>query len=133
ASPLSVNAATELPRIAIESIGPVVEDGRFAAKGTVGSPLTVSAVIFADTHDKLAAALVWRMQPGQQWQRVALSESGNDHWQASFTPQRTGKIEFAIEAWWDTYATYSYELTKKHSAGVPINLELEEGELLVRH
>lgn len=132
ASPLSVNSATELPRIAIESIEPVVEEGRFAAKGTVGSPLAVSAVIFADTHDKLAAAMVWRVQPEQQWQRVALGESGNDHWQASFTPVRAGKIEFAIEAWWDTYATYIYELTKKHSAGVPINLELQEGELLVR-
>src|SRR5690606_34178891 len=130
--PVGVEDAVKLPRIAIENIEPVVEAGRFAAKGTVGNPLTVSAIIFADTHDKVAAALLWRMQPEQQWQRLPLEELGNDHWQTSFTPPQVGKIEFSIEAWWDVYATYVYELTKKHAAGVPINLELQEGELLVR-
>lgn len=130
--PISVEAAVSLPRIAIENIEPVIEGGRFAAKGTVGNPLTVSAIIFADTHDKLAAALLWRMQPEQQWQRLPLEELGNDHWQTSFIPTQPGKIEFAIEAWWDVYATYVYELSKKHAAGVPIHLELQEGELLVR-
>ncbi len=130
--PIDVQAAVKLPRIAIENIEPVIEAGRFAAKGTVGSLLTVSAVIFSDTHDKLAAAVLWRMQSEEKWQRLPLKELGNDQWQASFMPPRAGIIEFAVEAWWDVYATYVYELTKKHSAGVPIALELHEGELLVR-
>lgn len=132
AHPTDVNVAVKLPRIAIENIEPVIEAGRFAAKGTVGSPITIRAVIFSDTHDKLAAAVLWRMEAEEKWQRLPLKERGNDRWQTSFTPTRAGRIEFAVEAWWDVYATFVYEITKKHSAGVPIHLELQEGELLVR-
>src|SRR5690606_8603079 len=105
ASPVSIREAVKLPRIAIEDIQPVIEGGRFAAQGTVGQPLTVRAVIFADTHDKRAAALLWREQAEQTWQRMPLTELGNDHWQAVLTPVQPGKIEFAIDAWWDVYAT----------------------------
>jgi starch synthase (maltosyl-transferring) len=42
--------ALAMPRIAIESLDPVVEQGRFAAKAIVGTPVRVSAVIFADGH-----------------------------------------------------------------------------------
>lgn len=132
-APLSVQAALVLPRIAIEAIEPVVEQGRFSAKGVVNISQTISATIFADTHDKLAGALLWRTVPDQAWQRVALQPMGNDKWQAQFIPTRVGIVEFAVEAWWDTYGTYSYELMKKFSAGNAIDLELREGELLIRH
>ena len=39
--------------------------------------------------------------------------------------------EFVIEAWWDVFESYRYELSKKHTAGVPVQLELEEGRLLL--
>jgi starch synthase (maltosyl-transferring) len=131
--PLSLGAALTLPRIAIEAIEPVVEAGRFSAKSVVNIPQTVSATIFSDTHDKLAGALLWRMVPEKNWQRVALEPIGSDQWQGQFTPTEVGIVEFAIEAWWDTYGTYIYELRKKFSAGVPIDLELREGELLIRN
>ena len=129
---LRVEDALAMPRIAIESIEPVVEQGRFAAKAIVGMPVTVGAVIFADGHDKLAGDLLWREVDEVQWQRLPLKFLGNDHWQASFTPKQVGRALFAIEAWWDIYASYCYELQKKYSAGVSVDLELQEGEQLLR-
>lgn len=119
--------ALACPRIAIEAVEPVVDGGRFAAKAIAGEPRTVSAVIFADGHDKLAAHLLWRESREAQWQREPMQPLGNDHWQARFVPPGVGRVVFAVEAWWDLYASYCDELAKKHAAGVSIALELREG------
>lgn len=126
-------AATQAPRIAIEAVSPSLDQGRFAAKAVVNEPVVVKATIFADGHDVLAAAICWNDDKGQQ-QRAPMRQvepKGLDIWEGCFTPQRLGRHGFIIEAWWDVYATYHYELTKKHQAGVPIELELEEGRRLV--
>lgn len=125
----ALERAMAAPRIAIESTSPVIEQGRFAAKAIVGLPVVVTSKIFADGHDQLAAALFWRAEGEQGWHRTRLKHLGNDLWQAQFVPTKIGPHQFAIEAWWDLFETYRYELTKKHAAGVPIALELEEGRL----
>ncbi|NVF13273.1 alpha-1,4-glucan--maltose-1-phosphate maltosyltransferase [Vreelandella maris] len=126
-------AATHAPRIAIEAVTPSLDQGRFATKAIVNETVVVKATIFADGHDALAAAICWHDDEGQQ-QRAPMSQVeplGLDVWEGSFTPHRVGRHGFIIEAWWDVYATYHYELAKKHQAGVPIGLELEEGRQLV--
>ncbi len=136
---LSLDQALTLPRIAIEAVSPTLEEGRFAAKGIVGRTVTVDARIFADGHDKLAAAVFWRLEPDmgaevfdeQGWNRVDMRELGNDAWQARFVPPQTGRYRFRVQAWWDHFGSYRYELGKKHGAGVPIALELQEGDLLL--
>ncbi|MFC0266655.1 alpha-1,4-glucan--maltose-1-phosphate maltosyltransferase [Kushneria aurantia] len=118
------------PRIAIEDIQPAVDSGRFAARADVGRAVNVSAVIVADGHDVLACAVHWRRRGDSAWHCIAMSlvrPLGNDLWEASFTPGRAGPHDFVIESWWDRYATFHYELSKKHAAGVPIALELREG------
>lgn len=129
-----VQAATQAPRIAIESVTPSLDQGRFATKAVVEEPVLVKATIFADGHDVLAAAICWHDDEGMQ-QRVPMRQVeplGLDIWEGSFTPHRVGRHGFIIEAWWDVYATYLYELTKKHQAGVPLELELEEGRRLIK-
>ncbi|RUR33779.1 alpha-1,4-glucan--maltose-1-phosphate maltosyltransferase [Vreelandella nanhaiensis] len=128
-----VMAAVQAPRIAIESVTPSLDNGRFAAKAVIDEPVLVKATIFADGHDVLAAAVCWQDDEGRQ-QRVPMHPAkplGLDVWEGSFTPTRVGRHAFTIEAWWDIYATYRYELAKKHQAGVPISLELEEGRQLI--
>lgn len=126
-------AAAQAPRIAIESVAPSLELGRFAAKAIAGEPVDVSAVIFADGHDVLAAAVVWCDDQGQCRREPMhlVRPLGKDIWQARFTPPRVGRHSFVIEAWWDVFATYRDALFKKHQAGVPVALELEEGRRLV--
>ena len=124
---VELEEALALPRIAIESVEPVVEAGRFAAKAVCGQPVTFRAVIFADGHDRLAGELLWRQRFETHWRRLPLEPLGNDHWQASLVPTRVGRLVFVIEAWWDEYASYCHDLQKKHQAGVPVGLELQEG------
>src|SRR5690606_21314543 len=57
---VGLQEALTLPRIAIESVEPAVEGGRFAAKAIVGQALTIGAVIFTDGHERMAAELLWR-------------------------------------------------------------------------
>jgi len=127
--------ALRLSRIAIEATQPVLENGRFAAKAIIGQPVVVTARVFADGHDQLAAAVCWRQKGEEGWRRVPLKEvnHGLDIWQGQFTATQVARHEFRIEAWWDIYETYRYELSKKHAAGVPVQLELTEGRLLVEH
>ena len=129
---LSIEQAVALPRLAIESVAPVVENGRFAAKATVGRPVKVSAIVFSDGHDKLAGNLLWRAVGAEQWHSRPLDSLGHDRWSASFVPEKAGRMVFALEAWVDVFATYCDELEKKFSAGVPVDLELQEGEALLR-
>ena len=69
--PSGVLVAAHSPRIAIESVQPALEHGRFAAKATVNEPVRVSAVIFADGHDVLAAAVCWYDDQGTQHRAVS--------------------------------------------------------------
>ncbi|PTU73779.1 alpha-1,4-glucan--maltose-1-phosphate maltosyltransferase [Pseudomonas mangrovi] len=124
---LALEQALMAPRIAIEDLSPQVENGRFPTKATVGQPLQVSACIFADGHERLGAAVHWKHQDDAQWQQLPLVEMGNDLWQAGLRPTRPGRLLFFVEAWWDAFASYCYELEKKYGAGVPITLELQEG------
>ncbi|MGG2399907.1 alpha-1,4-glucan--maltose-1-phosphate maltosyltransferase [Pseudomonas sp. SH1-B] len=132
AAPTSVEQATELPRLAIESVQPVLEGGRFASKCLCGRGLDVSAVIFSDGHEQLAADLLWRSHDQASWQRTPMQALGNDHWSAALVIDQPGRAEFAIEAWLDVYASFRQELVKKLGAALPVDLELQEGAQLVR-
>ncbi|MBL4834030.1 MAG: alpha-1,4-glucan--maltose-1-phosphate maltosyltransferase [Pseudomonas sp.] len=129
---LSVNEAVSLPRIAIESVAPVVEGGRFPAKGVAGRSMDITAVVFTDGHDKLVVNVRWRRLGDDTWHVVPMGFLGNDHWQAAIRPEQPDRYQYVIEAWRDLYASFYDELEKKYRAGVPIALELQEGEQLVR-
>ncbi len=131
-------SAAKAPRIAIESVEPSLgqaglDQQRFAAKAIVGDPIPVTAVIFADGHDLLCAEVRWRKEGGD-WQAqpmTPVTPPGNDLWEAEIRPEEMGRHHFMIEAWWDVFGSYRDELYKKHHAGVPVSVELEEGRLLI--
>jgi len=118
-------------RIAIEHVTPAVDDGRFAVKHIVGERFIVSADIFMDGHDHLAASVLVRAADEKQWHRIPMHHHDNDRWQASLSLSRLGRHYFCIEAWSDVYETFRDGLKKKADAGVDVHLELEEGRLLI--
>lgn len=128
----TVSHAIAQPRLAIEAVQPIIECGRFASKCLCGREFPVTAVIFSDGHEQLAADLLWRASGEATWQRVPMQALGNDHWSATLRIDQQGRGEFAIEAWLDVYASFRQELVKKLGAGVPVELELQEGAQLVR-
>ena len=117
----------EATRIAIEAVEPRVPDGAFAVKHLVGEGITVSADIFADGHEVLAAAVLWRAEDETGWHRVPMRLVVNDRWEACFMPARVGRHRFTVRAWWDTWETFRHDLSAKHLAGQVVNLEIEEG------
>ena len=130
-SVLPLSQALLLPRIAIESTMPVIDNGEFAVKAVVGQRVHVTSKVFADGHDKLAVLIRWRALRDESWHSVVMLDIGNNGWEGAFTVARQGRHEYCIEAWIDTFASFCYELRKKHEAGVPVSLELQEGRSLV--
>jgi len=126
-----LQAASRAPRVMIEAVQPTVDAGRFPAKRVVGQSVEVTADIFMDGHEVLAARLRYRAQDERTWREVVMEPVNNDIHSASFVPTRVGRYEFQVEAWHDRFASYHHEIEVKHAAGVSLALELEEGRLLV--
>ncbi|MFB3853062.1 MAG: alpha-1,4-glucan--maltose-1-phosphate maltosyltransferase [Vicinamibacterales bacterium] len=130
-------AAGVPPRVVIERVEPEIDAGRFPVKRTIGEPVDVSADIFADAHDRIAAVVRYRHLPpgsGSQpggWMESPLQDLGYDRWRGSFTVESRGRYEYTLVAWIDHFGTLVDDLSKKFAAGQRIDLDLEETALLV--
>ena len=135
AEPLAVAHAAQAalaPRLAIEAPCPCVDGGRFPARRTLGNLVPIEADIIGDGHDKLAAMLRWRAPGETAWSETPMRPLGNDRWAAAMPLNALGVHHYTIEAWRDAFSSFTDELGKKFHAGVPITLELLEGEALVQ-
>jgi starch synthase (maltosyl-transferring) len=119
-------------RVVIENVRPSVDDGRFPIKRTVGDVVVVRADVFADGHDVLAAALLYRTAGAETWREVPMAPLGNDRWQAAFSVDALGSYEYTIEGWVDRFASWRHELAAKSEAGQEVGSELIEGVAMVR-
>lgn len=129
---VSLTNALRAPRIAIEAVRPVVDEGRFAVKRTLGETVTISTNLFMDGHEQLAAEVLWRPVNESEWVRTPLMALGNDAWEARILPRKLGRYIFTLRAWVDTWQSYRTGLQKKHDAGLDVGLEVEEGRRLLR-
>ena len=119
-------------RIVIEEVSPSVDDGRFAAKHLVGEIVQVGADVFMDTQDQLAVDLLWRANNNDLWEAIHMIAIGDDRWVGRLPLQEIGLYEFVIESWHDRFGTYKNNLIKKIEAGINVELEIEEGYLIVK-
>jgi starch synthase (maltosyl-transferring) len=119
----------EATRIAVETIEP---SGDYPAKTVLGRDFTVSADVFGDGHDVLAADLLWQPEDAADWQRIPLQKLPNDRWQATVHPDRIGQYRFAVEGWWDQWGTFTHDLYAKVAAGQDVTLEIQEGLQLIQ-
>jgi len=118
-------------RIAIEGVQPEIDGGRFAAKRAVGDVLIVEADIFGDGHDKIAAALLYRLEGDREWHEAPMHFLENDRWRGEVPLVENARYRYTIIAWRDLFASWRDEVGKKHAAGQPLSLELVEGRKLV--
>ncbi len=119
-------------RIVIENVSPSVDGGRFAAKHIVDEIVQVSADVFMDTHNQLAVDLLWRANNNDLWEPIHMIAIGDDRWVARLPLQEIGIYEFIIESWHDQFGTFKTHLTKKIEAGINVELEIEEGFLIIK-
>lgn len=115
-------------RIVIEDLRPRTPTGRYPAKAVVGERVPVSATIFKDGHDILAARA--RMIDGPTPPLSApmgIVDAGNDRWATGLVPSEQGEHHFVVEAWTDRQATWAHKTQAKMAAGQTIDVEVEEG------
>jgi len=119
-------------RVVIEDVEPQIDVGRFPIKRVIGEPVRVSARIFTDGHDRLAAVVRVRQAGDQAWREIPMREEARDCWEAEFPVERVGRCEYTVEAWVDGFGSWRERLAKKHEAGHDVGSELLEGAELVR-
>ena len=117
--------------VIIESIEPQVDCGRYRAKFVAGEPIGVSADILRDGPALLAAVVRYRGPGASKWAESPMEFVDNDRWAGSFTPNSIGNWQFAIEAWTDHFGSWRRAMVKRVEAQQEIDLELEEGALML--
>jgi starch synthase (maltosyl-transferring) len=122
-----------LPRLTIEDVRPSTPAG-LPAKAVVGERVPVSAAIYRDGHDMLAARVRWRPAATKEWRTSPLHvvEPGLDQWAGELVVDTIGDHELQIEAWTDRFATWRHDAEIKASVGDPeLAIVLEEGARLL--
>ena len=85
-------------RVVIEQITPQVEGGRYPARRIEGDAVTVTAAIFGDGHDHLAARLLFRHKTDRRWRSTPMKPLDNDLWAATFRQTASGCGSFPCRA-----------------------------------
>src|SRR4051794_23454113 len=120
---------TAVGRIPVLAVMPVVDGGRFAAKAVVGEPVPVSATVFREGHDAVAATAVLVDPDGAEHTRapMRLLAPGTDRYGTTVVPDRQGHWSLRIEGWSDVYGTWEHTALIKIPAGLDVELVFEEG------
>ncbi|MER5768791.1 alpha-1,4-glucan--maltose-1-phosphate maltosyltransferase [Streptomyces sp. NPDC001985] len=116
-------------RIPVLDVRPRIDCGRRPAKAVVGETFEVSATVFGEGHDPVAANVVLRDPSGRPgpWTPMRERDPGTDRWSAEITPDAEGHWSFAVEAWSDPVAGWLRTARLKIPAGIDTALVLAEG------
>ncbi|GAB2682218.1 alpha-1,4-glucan--maltose-1-phosphate maltosyltransferase [Thalassiella azotivora] len=124
---------TRVGRIPVVDVGPVVDGGRWPARCVVGEAVPVTATVFREGHDAVAASVVLTDPSGtvRQVARMTVTDPGNDRYLAHVVPDAEGDWTFRVEGWSDPYGTWLHDAVIKVEADVDTELMLEEGARLL--
>ncbi|MFI0903534.1 maltotransferase domain-containing protein [Streptomyces sioyaensis] len=116
-------------RIPVLDIRPQIDCGRRPAKAVVGETFEVSATVFREGQDAVAANVVLRNPAGRcgPWTPMREQSPGTDRWSAEVTPAVEGRWSFTVEAWSDPVTTWRRHAAIKIPAGLDTELMLAEG------
>ncbi|MEF9901879.1 alpha-1,4-glucan--maltose-1-phosphate maltosyltransferase [Streptomyces sp. P9-A2] len=124
-----MKATRAIGRIPVRDVRPAVECGRRPAKAVVGETFEVTATVFREGHDAVAANVVLKDPEGLRGPFTPMRElaPGTDRWGTEITPDAVGRWTYRVEAWGDPVATWRRHARIKVPAGIDTGLVLEEG------
>ncbi|MFJ2591618.1 alpha-1,4-glucan--maltose-1-phosphate maltosyltransferase [Streptomyces erythrochromogenes] len=116
-------------RIPVLDVRPAVDCGARPAKAVVDEVFEISATVFREGHDAVAAHIVLRDPKGRLRPPVPLSElaPGTDRWGARVSAEVEGRWTYTVEAWSDPVGTWRAHAAVKIPAGIDTGLVLLEG------
>ncbi|MEX2148173.1 MAG: alpha-1,4-glucan--maltose-1-phosphate maltosyltransferase [Candidatus Rokuibacteriota bacterium] len=118
--------------VVIENVAPAVDGGRYPVKREQGATLEVTADIFKEGHDVLAAFLKFRRADESAWRQTPMRFVDNDRWAGAFALDDNARYVYTIEALADPFRTWQADLDKRTAAGQDVASELREGAALVQ-
>jgi starch synthase (maltosyl-transferring) len=123
-------------RLGITDVAPVVSCGSFSARAVVGEHVPITATVFREGHDAVAADVVLTAPDGstRAFNRMERYSDQPDRWITTTVPDTEGRWTFRVEAWSDPLATWHHAVEVKIAAGQgPGELanDLEEGARLL--
>jgi starch synthase (maltosyl-transferring) len=132
-------------RLGISDVAPVVSCGSFSARAVVGEHVPITATVFREGHDAVAANVVWRPPTGTgraptgpdtggPLNRMVRFGEQPDRWLTTVVPDREGRWTYRVEAWSDPLATWHHAVEVKIAAGQgaeDLANDLEEGARLL--
>ncbi|MEU9654212.1 maltotransferase domain-containing protein, partial [Streptomyces sp. NPDC048110] len=129
-----MSATVGIGRIPVRDVHPVVDNGRRPAKAVTGETFEVTATVFREGHDAVAANVVLKDPEGRPgpWTPMRELAPGSDRWGGEVTPGAPGDWTYRVEAWSDPVATWRHTARIKVPAGIDTGLVLEEGAELFR-
>ncbi|MEV5094083.1 alpha-1,4-glucan--maltose-1-phosphate maltosyltransferase [Streptomyces rochei] len=129
-----MSTTVEIGRIPVRDVHPVVDHGRRPAKAVAGETFEVTASVFREGHDAVAANVVLKDPEGRPgpWTPMRELAPGSDRWGAEVTPDAPGDWTYRVEAWSDPVTTWQRHARIKVPAGIDTGLVLEEGAELYR-
>jgi starch synthase (maltosyl-transferring) len=106
-------------RLGIDDVSPAVGCGKWPAKAVVGEYVPVSATVWRDGHDKVAATVTWRGPHDRVARQTRMEDQGPglDLFAAVIVPDEPGAWTFRVDAWSDPWATFVHAVTVKIKAG----------------
>jgi starch synthase (maltosyl-transferring) len=117
--------------IVIEHVEPEIDGGRYPVKREVGDRLVVSADIFKEGHDVLAAVVRYRPATEPAWQEVPMRVVDNDRWTGEIDLNENRRYVYTVAAYVETFETWRQELIKKRDQP-DLRSELLEGLAFVQ-
>jgi starch synthase (maltosyl-transferring) len=118
-------------RIVIEGVKPEIDGGRFPIKKVIGDKVVIEADIFADGHDVLSAALLYRQESNPNWTEVPMEFLVNDRWRGSFIVTELGRYRYIFVAWVDRFKTWQQDMVKKVKAKQDISIDFLIGAQMI--
>ena len=107
-----------LGRFGIDDVRPQVSGRTLPSKAVVGEVVPVSALVWREGHDAVAATLVLTSPSGEQYSIHMQQEVYRpDYVHAVFVPDEEGMWRFRVDAWSDVMATWRNAVSKKLAAG----------------
>ncbi|MFJ8632797.1 alpha-1,4-glucan--maltose-1-phosphate maltosyltransferase [Streptomyces sp. NPDC093568] len=130
--PSATDMAGGVGRIPVLDVRPIVQHGRRPAKAVTGETFEISATVFREGHDAVAANVVLTDPDGRPgpWTPMRELAPGTDRWGADVTAGEPGHWTYRVEAWGDPVTTWRHHAQIKIPAGMDTDLVLEEGARL---